>query len=300
MATTPCRYRVRRMELALFDSPSIVDHAVANAQAAKEAGLSRYWAPQVMNADTMVVLGVVASQVSDIGLGTSVMAMQTMMPQTMAQQARTVSQISGGRFTLGIGVNHEPVVTGMWGLPWDKPYSRFVEYLDALIPLINDQQVSVSGQWTTQRSQISVPGDAPDLMLAALGPKMLKLAGERASGTITWMTGPNTIRDHIRPNLGDGSIVAGVSAVVTDDVESSRAFINKALAIYPTLPSYRAVMDREGAEEPADLALIGSAEQIVDGLGRYAEAGTTEVAISRVGNDAQNEATLEAVRGLKI
>ncbi len=288
------------MDLALFDSPQLVSHAVANAQAAKDAGLSRYWMPQVMNADTMVTLGVVASEVSDIQLGTSVMAMQTMLPQTMAQQARTVNQISGGRLTLGLGVNHEPVVTGMWGLEWDKPYSRLVEYLDALTPLLENQRVSVNGEWTSHHTQISVPADPPTLMLAALGPRMLKLAAERSAGTITWMTGPNTIRDHIRPGIGDGAVVAGVSAVVTDDVEGARAFINEVLAIYPTLPSYRAVMDREGATEPADLALIGSPEQIVDGLGRYAEAGTTEVAVSRVGDAAANEATLEAISGLSL
>lgn len=288
------------MDLALFDSPQLVSHAVANAQAAQDAGLSRYWMPQVMNADTMVTLGVVASEVADIGLGTSVLAMQTMLPQTMAQQARTVNQISGGRLTLGLGVNHEPVVTGVWGLPWDKPYSRLVEYLDALIPLLENQRVSVSGQWTSHHTQIAVPAEPPKLMLAALGPKMLELAAARSAGTITWMTGPNTIRDHIRPRIGDGAVVAGVSAVVTDDVDGARAFINEALAIYPTLPSYRAVMDREGATEPADLALIGSAEQIIDGLGRYAEAGTTEVAVNRVGNPAQNEATLEAVTGLSL
>ena len=288
------------MDLALFDSPQLVTDAVANAQAAREAGLSRYWMPQIMNADTMVTLGAVAREVAEIGLGTSVMAMQTMLPQTMAQQARTVNQISGGRLTLGLGVNHEPVVTGVWGLPWDKPYSRLVEYLDALIPLLEDQKVSVSGRWTSHHTQIFVPADPPELMLAALGPRMLRLAADRSAGTITWMTGPNTIRDHIRPNIGDGAVVAGVSAVVTDDVDRARAFINEALAIYPTLPSYRAVMDREGATEPADLALIGSAEQIIDGLGRYAESGTTEVAINRVGNPAQNAATLEAVSGLSL
>lgn len=288
------------MELALFDSPRLVGDAVANALAAKDAGLTRYWVPQVTNADTMVTLGVVAREVNDIGLGTSVMAMQTMLPQTMAQQARTVNQISGGRLTLGVGVNHQPVVTGVWGLAWDKPYSRFVEYLDALIPLLESQRVSVSGEWVSHHTQISVPADPPTLMLAALGPKMLELAAQRSAGTITWMTGPNTIREYIRPAIGDAAVVAGVSAVVTDDIDGARAVINEALAIYPTLPSYRAVMDREGVAEPADLALIGSAEQIIDGLGRYAEAGTTEVAVNRVGNAAQNEATLEALRDLRL
>lgn len=281
------------MDISLFDTPTVVDDAVANAQRAADLGLARYWMPQIMNADTMVTLGVVGSKVDGIGLGTSVMAMQTMMPQTMAQQARTVNQISDGRLTLGLGVNHQPVVTGMWGMPWDKPYSRLVEYLDALIPMLTDQKVSVSGQWTTLHSEIFVPGAAPELMLAALGPRMLKLAGERTAGTITWMTGPNTIRDHIAPNLGSGRIVAGVSVVVTDDVATARENANHALAIYPTLPSYKAVMDREGATEAADLVLIGSADEVSAGLDRYAEAGTHEVAVNLIGTPEQNDAAWE-------
>ncbi len=269
------------MLLSLFDSPTNVDQAVANAERARAAGLTRYWTPQVMNADTMVTLGVVASKVPDIGLGTSVMAMQTMIPQTMAQQARTVSQISGGRLTLGIGVNHEPVVTSRWGLPWDKPYSRFVEYLDALIPLLETGACETSGTYVSHHTQIDVPADPPELMLAALGPKMLALAAERSAGTITWMTGPKTITEHIRPGLGDDArVVAGVGVIPTDNVDAARAFANKALAIYPMLPSYRAVMEREGATEAADLCLIGDDQVIADGLARYAEAGADEVAVS--------------------
>ena len=287
------------MKISLFDSPRRVDDAVDNAQRARAAGLATYWTNQVMLADPMVTLGVVASKVPDIGLGTSVMAMQTMLPQTMAQQALTVSQVSGGRLTLGIGVNHEPVVPGMWGLPWDKPFTRFVEYLDALIPLLNEQKASVSGTYVTHHTQISVPASAPDLMLAALGPRMLRLAGERSSGTITWMTGPNTIRDHIRPHLGTGSIVAGVGVVVTDDVAAARARANAGLAIYPTLPSYKAVMDREGAEEAADLVLIGDAATVRAGIETYAAASTDELAVNLMGTPAENDATWEVLASLR-
>ncbi len=268
------------MLLSLFDSPTIVAEAVDHAEAARAAGFDRFWMPQVMNADTMVTLGVVASRVPDIGLGTSVMAMQTMLPQTMAQQARTVNQISGGRLTLGIGVNHEPVVTARWGLPWDKPYSRFVEYLDALLPLLEHQAVETSGTWVSHSTMIDVPSEAPDVMLAALGPRMLALAAERTSGTITWMTGPTTIESHIRPGCVGGRVVAGVPVVITDDVDAARSRVNRLLAIYPQLPSYRAVMEREGASEAADMCLIGSIDEVAAGLARYRDAGADEVAVN--------------------
>ena len=283
------------MQISLFDSPQVVADGVANAQRAHDAGLTRYWSPQVMNADNMLNLAAVAAAVPDIGLGTSVMAMQTMLPQTMAQQARTLNQISGGRFTLGIGVNHEPVVTGRWGLPWNKPYSRFVEYLDALLPLLAGEPVDVSGEFVSHNTAIGVPSETPEVMLAALGPKMLKLAGERSAGTITWMTGPKTIAQHIRPNLdagGGGKIVAGVAVIVTETDEetaASRKFANEALAIYGTLPSYKAVMDREGVSEVADLVLIGNADTVSAGVKAYADAGTDEIALSMMGAPDQNE-----------
>ncbi|MGI9606228.1 MAG: TIGR03564 family F420-dependent LLM class oxidoreductase [Acidimicrobiales bacterium] len=284
------------MLISLFDSPSRVDVAVDNAQRSRSMGLHRYWVNQVSAADTMVTLGVVASKVPDILFGTSVMAMQTMLPHTMAQQALTVNQISGGRFTLGLGVNHEPVVAGMWGLPWEKPYSHFVEYLNALQPLLAEQKVQTSGEWVTSNTRIQVPADPPDMMLAALGPRMLRLAAERSVGTITWMTGPNTIRDHIRPNIGDDrQIVAGIGLIVTDDVDAARERANKVLAIYPQLPSYRSVMEREGVTEAADLVLIGNAEQVTERLQLYAAAGTDEVAVSRMGDDAQNEAAWQVL-----
>jgi len=292
------------MQISLFDSQPVVSDAIINAERASHAGLHRYWAPQVMNADTMMTLGAVAAAVPDIALGTSVMAMQTMLPQTMAQQARTLNQISGGRFTLGIGVNHKPVVTNRWGLPWDKPYSRFVEYLNAMTPLMEGNPVDVSGEFISHTTEIAVPSDAPELMLAALGPKMLDLAAERSAGTITWMTGPKTIAEHIRPSLdtgGGGQIVAGVSVVTTEspeETEAARAWANKALAIYPQLPSYRAVMDREGATEAADLVLIGDADEVRAGVESYREAGTNEIALNLMGQPEQNERSWDVLSSI--
>ena len=212
------------MKISLFDTTTEVDVAVDNAHRAREAGLVGYWVPQIMNADPVAVLAVVGREVQDIKLGTSVIAMQSTLPQMLAQQSLTLNQISGGRFTLGLGTSHQPVVTGVFGLPWAKPYTHMVEYLDALLPLLTEQSVSTNGTYVSHHTAINVPADPPDVMLAALGPKMLRLAADRTSGTITWMTGPATITDHIRPTIGpDADIVAGVAVWVTDDVESALA-----------------------------------------------------------------------------
>ena len=170
------------------------------------------------------------------------------------------------------------------------------EYLDALLPLLTEQRVSTEGEFVTARTQINVKAEPAGVMLAALGPKMLKLAAERTSGTITWMTGPVTIGDHVRPTIGDGAeIAAGVGIQVTDDIDAARAQANVDLAIYGQLPSYRAMLDREGAEHPGDMVLIGDAATIREGLERYKAAGATEVALNMLGD---KEAAWEAIAPL--
>jgi len=281
------------MKLSLFDSPTNIDSAVANASWANDHGFHRYWVPQVMNADPISILSVVGREVPRIRLGTSVVAMQTTHPQTLAQQALTVNGISGGRFTIGLGTNHEPVMENMFGIPWRKPYTHMVEYLNALIPLLNDRMVSTSGEFVSVQTGINVDAPAAGVMLAALGPKMLKLAAERTKGTITWMTGPVTIGSHIRPEIGrDAEIAAGIAVNVTDDPAAAVASANQELAIYGQLPSYRAMLDREGAEGPGDMVIAGDATAIREGLERYKAAGTTEAAINILGD---REAALEVV-----
>ena len=166
------------VKYALLDLPTRVDAAVANAARAEAAGLDRYMVAQVERADPIAVLAVVADRVPRIELATGVIAIQSTLPQHLAQQARTVNQISGGRFTLGIGVCHQPIVTEAFGLEWSRPYSHMVQYLDALLPLLDGQAVDVSGDLVSHRTEIEVPGPAPGVLLAAMGPRMLALAGD--------------------------------------------------------------------------------------------------------------------------
>ena len=286
------------MKISWFDSATNVDDAVANAERARAAGCYRYWSPQISNADPMVVLGIVGREVADIGLGTSVVAMQTTFAQNRAAQARTIAQASGGRFTLGLGASHQPAMEMAFGIPWTKPYTYMVEYLDALLPLLEDQQVSTTGEFVTHHTSLNVPGPTPDVMLAALGPKMLTLASERTAGTITWMTGPKTIESHIRPGIGNGHIAAGVPIFITDDVPAAREFAGRTLAIYGQLPSYRAMLDREGMDGPADMVLAGDLETVRSGLEAYKAAGVDEIAMNVLGTGESLEATWELAASL--
>lgn len=286
------------MKISWFDSATNVDDAVANAERARAAGCHRYWSPQISNADPMVVLGIVGREVADIRVGTSVVAMQTTFAQNLAAQARTIAQASGGRFTLGLGASHQPAMEMAFGIPWTKPYTHMVEYLDALLPLLEDQQVSTTGEFVTHHASLNVPGPTPDVMLAALGPKMLKLAADRTAGTITWMTGPKTIESHIRPGIGGGHIAAGVPIFITDDVPAAREFAGNALAIYGQLPSYRAMLDREGMDGPADMVLAGDPETVRAGLEAYKAAGVDEIAMNVLGTGESLDSAWELAASL--
>ena len=145
------------MKISWFDSPSEIDAALETAERARAAGLHRYWNPQVFNADPMVTLAIVGREVPDIGLGTSVVAMQTTFAETLAAQSRTINQATGGRFCLGLGASHQPAMEMQYGIEWRKPYTHMVEYLDALLPLLNEQRVSTTGEFVTHHTQINIP-----------------------------------------------------------------------------------------------------------------------------------------------
>ena len=277
------------VKYAFVDLPTRVDAAVANAARAEAAGLDRYLVPQVERADPIAVLAVVADRVPRIELATSVIVIQSTLPQHLAQQARTVDQVSGGRFTLGIGVCHQPIVTEAFGLEWNRPYSHMVQYLDALLPLLDGQATDVSGDLVSARTAIEVPGPTPRVMLAAMGPKMLRLAAQRTEGTILAWTGPRTIADHVRPVIGDALISAVVWVCVTDDPDGARDRIGRQLAGYRTLPSYQAMSERERVADMMDLLVIGNADEVRAELARYAAASADEIAMIPQGTPAERE-----------
>jgi F420-dependent oxidoreductase-like protein len=208
-------------------------------------------------------------EVSDIKVGSGVVPIQNQHPMLMAQRALTLNQIADGRFTLGVGVTHRAVTEGMWGISWDRSVRRLSEYLDGLLPLLAGEQANATGEMLTTRGALQISdAPTPDVYVAALGPQMLRLAGRRTAGTITWMTGPKTLKEHIGPTMraaaaeagrpdGAVSVAAALPIAVTDDVAAARAVAAEQFAMYGHLPSYRAMLDREGYAGPEDAALIG-------------------------------------------
>ena len=281
------------MELGIFSNvsgSSDLSAIVDDARDAADRGFATYWCSQIVQqTDAMQVIGAVAQQVPDIRFGTSVVPTYPRHPMVMAEQAMTTSLLTGGRFTLGVGLSHQVVVEGMWGYSWATPVRHAREYLDVLVPLVNGEAVSHAGDEITARGKLAIDAPTPPVVFAALGEQMLRGAGARCDGTVLWMTGASTIESHTARMIreaaeeagrGAPEIVAGMPIWVTDDVDEAREVAASAYAIYGQLPSYRAMLDREGLDGPADLAIVGDEATCAARLDELAAAGVTQFAAS--------------------
>ena len=265
-----------------------VDDVVAEARQVEADGFASYWAPQIFSHDALTTLAVVAREVPRIELGTSVVPTFPRHPMMLAQQCLTVNDVADGRLTLGIGLSHEVVIHGMMGMDFSKPIRHIRDYLSILGPLSRGEAVSYSGDDYTLRGAVSVADSQQfGIVVAALGPQMLKITAEMADGTLTWCTGPNTLADHTIPTIRAAAdaadrpaprVIAALPVCVTDDLEAATGRAAKVFEIYGQLPSYRAMLDREGAAGPEDIAITGSADEVVERIGRLADIGVTDFA----------------------
>jgi F420-dependent oxidoreductase-like protein len=286
-----------------------VDQIVEAAHLAAAQGFPSFWLPQIFGVDAITVAGVIGREVPSLEVGTAVVPTYPRHPMMLAQQALTASALTGGHFTLGIGLSHQMVIEQIMGLSFEKPLRHMREYLSILGPLVREGNVAFTGETLSTSATIDVGGAEPcPILIAALGPKMLDLAGEMADGTVTWMTGPRTIADHIVPNVQASAerngrpaprVVSGVPVCVTDDVEATRKRAAIVFQVYGILPSYRAMLDREGLEGPADLAIVGNEDEVLAGIARFAEAGVEDfLAVEFARVDDERIRTREVLRGL--
>jgi F420-dependent oxidoreductase-like protein len=281
---------------------------IASARAARDQGFASFWLPQIFGGEALTTLAIVGHEVPDIALGTGVVPTYPRHPMVLAQQSLTVQQITGGRFMLGIGLSHQIVIEGMYGMSFDKPARHMREYLSILVPLLRGENVNFEGETLTYRGSISVAdAPAPPVLLAALAPRMLELAGSVADGTVTWMTGPATIDSHIRPSINAAAekagrstphIVTSLPVCVTSDADAARTRAAKDFEMYGFLPSYRAMLDREGAAGPADVAIVGDEGTVAKDIARLADIGVTDFMAAEFGNRDERAHTREVLRGL--
>ena len=285
-----------------------LDGLIDFARMAEEKGFDSIWAANIFGLDAVSGLTLAGRETSRIELGTAVTPTYPRHPMALAQQALTASLACQGRFTLGIGLSHKVVIEDMMGLSYARPASHMDEYLQVIGPLLRGEAVDFEGQEYRVKGALSLPdAPTPPLIVAALGPRMLEIAGKYADGTITWVTGPKTLEEHIIPSIQRAAaeagrtaprIVCGLPVAVTSDVDGALETVGKALQMYSVLPSYRAMLDREGVAGAADVALIGSEQEVRQRLQRFRDIGVTDfnAAITPTGEGVFEEtlAVLEA------
>lgn len=279
-----------------------LDGLIDDARAAEKQGFATFWMPQVPGyLDAMTAVALIGNATDRIEIGTAVVPIQTRHPLIMAQQALTTQIACGGRFTLGIGPSHHWIITDQLGLPYDKPARLVRDYLEVL-------DAAFGGPGTTavdnDTYRVHSPVDVTDaftvpVLVAALGPTMLRIAGERTGGTILWMADERAIGDYVVPRITaaakgagreDVRVVAGVPvALCADgDVDDARAYASEVLGHADFSPNYVRLLEHGDAEDVGDTMAVGDEATVAARLRRYRDAGVTDLAarVVPLGDDA--------------
>jgi F420-dependent oxidoreductase-like protein len=292
-------------------SDGTISALVAQVQRAEAEGFDFVSVANIFGVDAITLLAIAGRETGRIELMTGVVPTYPRHPTALAQQALTAAAASGNRFTLGIGLSHRVVIENMLGLDYSRPIRHTREYLSVLMPLLEGRPVSFKGEEYRVAAQVQVEGaQRPPVLLAALGPQMLKLAGKHVDGTITWMGGPKYLAETAVPAMIAAArdagrpaprIVAGFPIAVTDRPDEARAAASKVFAMYGTLPSYRAVLDVEGAADPSAVAMVGTASDVEAQIRALAASGVTDFNASPfpvAGDRAAIGRTFELLAGL--
>lgn len=263
-----------------------LDGLISRIAQAEADGFNAAWLNNSSSYDAMMALALAGRVTKTIELGTFVVPTYPRHPVALGQQALTASVATGGRFTLGIGLSHRVLIETALGLDYSKPIRHMREYLSVLVPLLEGRQVRFEGEEYRVNAQLRVPGaERPAVIVAALGPQMLKLAGRMADGTATWMGGAKYLETAAIPVITAAAreagrpaprIVAGFPVAVTSNVAAARASASHLFAVYGQLPSYRAVLDVEGAADASAVSIVGDEAEVERQVRHLAEIGVTD------------------------
>lgn len=301
------------LKIGLSGGGSTVDRMVDQLVEAEDDGFTTLWYAGALGTDPLVLIPLLGRATSRIEMGTSIVQTYPRHPVLLAQQASAVALATGAdRFTLGIGVSHRPAIEGTFGYDYDANAEHLREYLEVLGPLLSDGRVSYEGRQFTARAEIRMrPDGRVPVLVAALGSKALRSAGELADGTITWMANRVAIESHVAPKIAKAAadagkpqprVVAGLPVAVTDDIDGGRTTAAEQFSMYGMLPNYQRILKRGAISSPAEAAIVGSEDQVATELEALVAAGATDIwaAIFPVGDDrrASRERTRNLLRDL--
>ena len=304
------------MRIGLMVGPERRRHAakvqrlIDDVRWAEEAGFATAWIPQIPDEfDAMTAVAVTGMSTTTIEIGTAIVPVQSRHPVALAQQALSTQAVCEGRFTLGLGPSHHWVIDDMMGLPYERPAALVRSYLDVLDAALDGPgPVDVENEHFTVHNPLDITEISPTpVLLAALGPVMLRLAGERSDGTILWMADERAIGSHVAPRINVAAeaagrpaprIVAGVPVCLcaADEVDEARTRADRILAEAEISPNYQRLMDQGDARNVSDILAAGTEEQVLARLGSFADAGVTDLSIRVVPIGDGREQLLESSR----
>jgi len=287
-----------------------VARLVADAEAAEQAGFTSIWVPQLPgDFDALTAIALMGRATERVELGTAVVPIQTRHPVAMAQQALSNQAVCEGRFTLGLGASHHWIVEDMLGLPYERPAHQMRNYLEVLnAAFAGPGPVDVENDGYRVHNPLDVTDIVPTpILVAALAPVMLRIAGERASGTILWMADERAIAEHIVPRITKAAagvgrpaprIVAGVpvSLCPKDEVDAARAWANQVLGHAEYSPNYQRLLEQGDATDVGDILAAGDESSIVDRLRGFRDAGATDLAVRILPLGSDRAARVESRR----
>jgi F420-dependent oxidoreductase-like protein len=280
-----------------------IDEMIATARKAADLGLN-FWVPQLTDVDALTALAAIGREVAGLQVGTAVVPTYPRHPLVMAMQALTVQAATRGNLVLGIGLSHQVVIEGAFGIDFSKPVRHMREYLEILMTVLHSGSATFEGEDLTARTfaPVRVAGATPPpVVVAALGVQMLNLAGRLADGTALWMVGERTLDEHIVPTITKAAesagrpaprVVVGLPVCVTANVESALEKAAASFGFYNNLPSYRAMLDKEDAQGPADVAIVGDEDEVSAALRRLFDLGATELSLPVFGDADERSRTL--------
>ncbi len=285
-----------------------VAQLIADAEAAEQTGFASIWVPQIPgDFDALTAITLMGRATQRIELGTAVLPIQTRHPIAMAQEVLSNQAVCEGRFTIGLGTSHDWVIEGQLGLRYERPAHLMRNYLEVLnVALRGPGSVDVENDEYRVHSPMDVTDFGPNrVLLAALGPVMLRIAGEHASGTILWMADERAVGEHVVPRLTKAAtrtgrpaprVVAGVPVALCSnaEVDDARAFANKVLGHAEFCPNYQQLLERGDATDVGDILAAGDESAIVKRLRAFRDAGVTDLAIRPVALGPNREARLES------
>jgi F420-dependent oxidoreductase-like protein len=287
------------MRIGLSGGAANVDGMVDQAKQAEADGFSSLWYASAIGGDPLVAMALAGRATSSIELGTSVLQTYTCHPVLQANRAASVAAAMGRPgFTMGIGPSHRPVIEGAYGLSYDHPGRHTEEYVTILAGLLAGEAVDAKGDdFEVHAAGRAVPPEFPvPVLVAALAPRLLRVAGERTAGTILWMGNARAIETHVAPRLNAAAaaagrdaprIVAGLPVAVHDDEDEARQAAGEQFAGYGVLPNYRRLLDLGQVDGPAEAAIVGDEASVRAQIQGLFDAGATDVwaAIFAVGGD---------------